>query len=220
MSKLFILLLIFNVGCASYQSGEYANIVSGTHPVDIPITGSLDETLSTDHYTVINFNFGNDTKEWLRVKKVRLDLKNEQLNKKVNIVVGNDLSTWAESIKHKVDVDQWNKSVIWGSIALVGVAVAVKGGSTGNTDMATAGVGIYSGGLGVLAVNGIIDGLEEMDRAKLFPRTHIYQPFSVPAGLYTKRWVLLKIDRRDIPSEVYFDVEYLDGKKAKYKVSI
>lgn len=215
---LLLIMLLVNFGCASYQSGSYADIVSGDHPSDAPITGKLDSTLTTKHYAVINFSFGNDSKQWLRIKKVRLDFNNKELNNKANIVVGQDIVTWAEAIRHKVEIDQWNKEVIWGSIALVGAVTASA--SSSNTSLMYAGASTYALASGILVANSVIDKVNDLERAKLFPRTHLYQSFSVPAGLYTNRWVLLQINRGDIPSEVYFDVEYLDGKKAKYKVKI
>lgn len=220
MKYLLLSLLLLNIGCASYQSGGYANVISGDHPSNIPISGKLDSTLTTKHYAVINFTFGNSSKEWLRVKKVRLDFNNEKLNKKANIVVGQDIVTWAESIRHKVAIDQWNKEIIWGSIALAGAVSAAASGSSSNSGLLYAGAGTYALTSGVLVANSIVDKVDDLERAKLFPRTHLYQSFSVPAGLYTNRWILLQIDKGDIPTEVYFDVEYLDGKKAKYKIKI
>lgn len=222
MNRLLLsLMLLINFGCASYQSGNYADVVSGSHPSNSPITGRLDSMLTTKHYAVINFSFGNESKEWLRIKKVRLDFNNEDLNKRANIVVGQDIATWAEAIRHKVAIDQWNEQIIWGSIALAGAVTAAASGSrSDNSSLAYAGVGTYALASGVLVANSIIDTINDLERAKLFPRTHLYQSFSVPAGLYTNRWILLEINQADIPTEIYFNVEYLDGKKAKYKIKI
>lgn len=221
MNRLLLLIIVLvHFGCASYQAGNYAEIISGNHPSDVPITGKLDSTLTTKHYAVINFSFGNGSREWLRIKKVRLDFKNKELNKKVNIVFGQDIITWAEAIRHKVAIDQWNKEVIWGSIALAGAVTAAASGSSSDSNLLYAGAGTYTLASGVLVANGIIDKINDLERAKLFPKTHLYQPFSVPAGLFTNRWVLLQVDRDDIPSEIYFDVEYLNGEKVKYRVRI
>ena len=57
MKNLLLLLLLFNFGCASYQPGYNANIISGDQPANVPITGELDRKLTTDHYAVINFSF-------------------------------------------------------------------------------------------------------------------------------------------------------------------
>jgi len=217
MNYALLIILIISSGCASYQSGNYADIVSGTHPSSTPITGNLDSALTTEHFALINFSFGNMTKEWLRVKKVRLDFRDENLNKKVNVVVGQDLVTWAEAINYKRAIDQWNKQIILGTIALAGNIVA---NIDKNSPLGHVGATTDAFASGMLAGNIIVDTINDLERAKLFPQTHLYQPFSVPAGLYTNRWILLQIKKEDIPSHVYFDVEYLDGKKAKYSIRI
>jgi len=217
MKVILILASLLNFGCASYQAGRYAEVVSGEHPNNTPITGKLDRTLSTDHYAVIHFNFGNNSDQWLRVKKVRLDFQDKKLNKVINLVIGKDISTWAESISHKIAIDQWNRDIIIGSIAIAG---AVVGGNSGSSDLAKAGAAVYSGAYGVLVANQMIDQMNNLGRSNLFPRTHLYQSFSVPAGLFTKRWVLLQINRKEVPDHIYFNVEYLDGSKAKYKVKL
>ena len=220
MHKIFLFFLILTTGCASYQPGKYAYIISGDHPLDTPITAKLDKTLTTDHYALIYFNFGNATDHWLRVKKIRLDFNQEEANKKINIVVGKDLSTWAESIKHKVAVDSWNRDILLGPLALIGTISLAASTNSSNPALLYAGVGSLAVFSGISIANDFIDMMDDLGRAKLFPKTHLYTPFSVPAGLYTKRWILLQVKKQSIPDEVFFNVEYLDGKKAKYKIKI
>ncbi len=177
---LLFLSFLLSFGCASYQSGQYAEIISGEHPLNTPITGKLESALTTDHYAVVSFIFGNESSDWLRIKKVRLNFNDKELNESINIIVGQDIATWSESIKYKVAIDQWNKEIIWGSIALAGAATAIA--SSSESALFYVGTGTYALSSGVLVVNEVLDKMEKLERGKLFPRTHLYKPFSVPAA--------------------------------------
>lgn len=220
MKVILFSLMVFNLGCASYQAGNYAEVVSGEHPEKAPISGLKDETLSTRNYVMVNFTFGNESDEWLRVKKVRLNFDDQEMNKNINIVVGEDIFTWAESIQHKVEVDQWNRDILLGSFAFVAVAASAAGSGSNSPELQVAGLGLYGASAGIIAANGIIDKVNELERAKLFPRTHLYSSFSVPAGLHSQRWILLQVKDAIVPDHVNFDIEYLDGKRANYRIKI
>jgi hypothetical protein len=115
------------------------------------------------------------------VKKARLGFKNTKLNKRIKVVVGQDIITWAEAIGHKVAVDNWNKEIALGSVAVLGAAAAA-GVSRSNKTAVAAGLGRYVAATGVLATNAIVDKVNNLEKAKLFLKTHLYQPFSVPPG--------------------------------------
>lgn len=216
----YLILLSLLFSCASYQPGKYADIVSGDHPADTPITAEVDKQLTTENYTFINFSFGNLGDDWRRVKSVRIDFNNKDLNKKASLIVGDDLQTWSSAIQHKLAIDRYNRDVFWGSIALVGATAAIASGRSGNSSGMAAGSLAYTTSLGIMGANSFIDQISDLERASLFPATHLYQPFSIPAGLYSNRWVLLQIKKEDMPRIIYFNVEYLDGKKAYYQIDL
>ena len=206
------------MGCASYQPGSEVKISKGEHPRNVPISAYVDNDMSTDEFTVLQFVWGNKNKDWVRIKNVRLDLDNKELKKSINILVGEDLRTWADSLSHKLKVDNFNRQMFMNSLALIGTATMVAGGAKGNQDMAVGGAALTSAVIGIDAINKVMDEINHIERAALIPYTHLYNPFSVPPGLYTKKWIVLEAYEDEIPEKLYFDVEYLDGRKVRYNV--
>jgi hypothetical protein len=217
---LLMIVILFNAGCASYQSGKFASFIKGNHPPHTPITVEVDELLSDNNYTVINFNFGNKSDQWLRVKSVRLNYKNVTEDKKINVVVGKDISTWYDAIKHKIAVDQWNESVAIGTLAVIGGVTSGIGAYKGNNSLTNLGAATYVGAVGISGFNTYADGLDDVNRAKILPKSHLYTPFSVPLGLYAKKWILLQVKRKHMPRKLYFDVVYISGEKVEYAAQI
>jgi hypothetical protein len=215
LSLLFALTLS---SCASYQSGNAVMHISGDHPENTPLTGYIDETYSSASYTLLQFQFGNETTEWKRIKNIKLDMLTPN-GKKAQVVLGQDLNDWADAIAHKVAVDQHNRAVVLGSIAAAGAVLAVSGPKT-NSRQTKAGLALMSGTIAVQNIGDYVSRLDDLQRAQIIPRGHLYSPISIPAGLVVKRWIVLKIERGDIPNKIHFEVTYSDNKKAKYELSL
>ena len=220
--KILILVILSSLifSCASYQSGSYADIVSGEHPDDTPITGYIDKTYTTNYYTLLQFTFGNGSPDWKRVKTVSLDFGSEELNKKVKVTLGKDLEFWAESIKHKITVDQFNTQVFLGSIAAAGTMVAISGTQNGSSSNLKAGALTYTTSLSIDAANDFSNIKDNVERANILPSGHLYKPFAIPAGLITKRWLLLEIEEEKMPHEIYISVTWKNEKQARYKIQV
>lgn len=223
MTKLFIFILIsisiLFTGCASYLEGNDVMHIAGEHPENTPLTGYIDQTYSTKHYTLLQFQFGNDSHVWKRIKNVKLDMKTPK-GKKAQVVLGQDLVDWSDAIAHKVAVDNYNKSIVLGSIASIGALSAIHGSSKGNSSLSKAGISLLSGTVAVQGVDQLITNLDNIQRAKILPKGHLLSPISIPAGLVVKRWILLKIDRDDVPETINFEITYENNKKALYELKI
>jgi hypothetical protein len=218
LSILILSSLFFS--CASYQEGNDAFIVKGEHPSDTPITGYIDKPYSTTYYTLLQFTFGNNSPDWKRIKSVNLDFDNNVLNKKIKVTLGDDLGYWADSIKHKLAVDNFNTQVVLGSIAAAGAATAISGANSGNSSTVNTGSLAYATSMAVAGVNDFSSSKKSLSRAKLLPVGHLYKPFSIPAGLVTKRWLLLEVVNEEMPKIVYLDVVYNNDEKVRYKIQV
>ena len=192
----YLILLSLLFSCASYQPGKYADIVSGDHPADTPITAEVDKQLTTDNYTFINFSFGNLGDDWRRVKSVRIDFNNKDLNKKASLIVGDDLQTWSSAIQHKLAIDRYNRDVFWGSIALVGATAAIASGSSGNSSGMAAGSLAYTTSLGIMGANSFIDQISDLERASLFQQHIFINPFQYRQGFILTDGYYCKLKKR------------------------
>jgi hypothetical protein len=212
-----ILSIIFLTGCASYQEGNSAYVIKGNHPKNTPITAYIDYDFSTEYYTLLQFSFGNYNPDWQRIERATLDFNNKDLNKKAKFVIGADLTAWAESIKHKRAVDQHNRAVLLGSLAIAGAAVTATGK---NSSTQLTGAAIYASSLGAMGFNTFMDSKSDLNRSKLVPPGHLYQSFAIPAGLVTKKWDLLEMKQENIPNDIYLNVTYKNKDQVRYKMRI
>ena len=194
MKMALVVVTLFSLmGCASYQGGESSNVEKGENKRGYKVSASIDNQISSSNYRLVNIYHGNKSNDWVRLKRIKVVNINDGDEKTAEIVSGRDLVNWAESAKYMKKVDDWNRDILLGSIALAG-AVA---GSSSSTDLSNAGLGLYMASSSALVANGIMDGLTDIERAKLYPNTHIYSPFSVPAQMYLKRWLLIKADPKN-----------------------
>ncbi|MCO4793277.1 MAG: hypothetical protein KC493_06185 [Bacteriovoracaceae bacterium] len=213
-----LLLLLILTSCASYQAGEFAVHETGNHPNNVPIKAKVDSVYTNSPFVFVNFTFGNKNVDWVRVKSIKISQTPEL--SKANIVMGDDLSSWAESMKHKIAIDNHNRQVFIGSVTTALAAAAVVGASKGNVNLAYGSLGAMTAVTGIDEVSKVIAKANDAERSRMIPDDHLLAPFSIPPGLVTKRWILLQSKTGKFPSKIGFEVEYIDGKSANYSVII
>ncbi len=216
---LVYLLSLFLISCASYNPGSYATIEGGEHPKLTPINAEITSQLSFEPFTYVNFSFGNKNDDsWTRIKRIKVT--NISDIPEARLMVGPDLTFWAEGIQRKQSIDAHNRNMAYG--AVMG-ALAVGAGissAKGNRNLT---VGLASGALltGTIAdVNNLIDKIDSLEISELVPPTHLYSPFSIPPGLFLSRWAVFQLPKGKKLNFLEFEVTYLSGKKARYKVNL
>ncbi|MFZ4715556.1 MAG: hypothetical protein ACOYL6_17665 [Bacteriovoracaceae bacterium] len=212
MKNRFGLLLSFLLtACASYHNEHTAIMKDGSRIDKLKVSSAADEKLSSEYFQLLNFTFANDQDDWIRIKRVIIS--NQTISEDINLVVGDDLVSWANSAKAKLEVDEYNKQMWLGGVtAALMVAGAAAGAKAGNP--------IYLapafGALGVMVANDYFSKVSELERSKLLPPDHLYSPFSVAPGLFTKKWILLQGKGKPFPCELPIEVEFVDGKKTNF----
>lgn len=216
---LLMVQLIWLGSCASYNPGKYADVLKGEHPGGTPINADVNSDFSPNPFVYVNITFGNkSTERWTRIKKIRFT--NIGGIEGARLIVGPDLFYWSEGVRRKVAIDNHNSQVFWGSMAGIMAAGAAVSSSKGNFGLAK---GLAGGALftaGVMDINAIADQATSLEMSALVPPTHIYRPFSVPPGLYISRWAVFEVPQNKEIEFLEFEVEYLSGKTAHYKVQI
>lgn len=212
MKKYLVLLGGFLLSsCASYVSTYPAKISSGAKPESFEVASNVDGKLSSKNFVLINFSFKNNRDEWVRVKRVSIDSK--RLSKELYVVVGDDLASWARSAQSKLEIDEYNKQLwlagISSSLLVAGIVANNGKGKIENLVPGTA-------GFGVVVANDIFAKTSQLERAKLVPPDHIYNPFSVAPGLFSKKWILLQGKENPWPCEIPLEVEFENGTVVEY----
>lgn len=215
---IFSFVLLTLVSCASYNPGNYADVMKGDHPKSTPINADIVDTYSYKPFSHINFTFGNKGTKWRRVKKITVT--NIAGSEEARIIVGSDLVSWAKGTSRRAKIDAHNTQMVLGAVAgafAIGAGAAYNGGNNG-----------LAGGLAVSALtvatisdfNNLMDGIDGLELAKLVPPEHLYTPFAIPPGLYISKWLVVQMPVGKLLTYLDFDVEYLSGEKVSYRVKL
>ena len=106
-----------------------------------------------------------------------------------------------------------------GLLALSVVAMNT-GMNSGNNSLAAAGVVTFAGTTGWIVGEVINRSQEYASKSIKVPDSHIYQPFSVPAKMYLRRWVLLNKPAGCMLQKLALSIETVDGGKDIYEISL
>jgi hypothetical protein len=187
------LLFLCVTGCASIESAHPARPISPDgRPSQTRETASglvvsgeeLDE-LSSTHFGVLAFTFVNPTNDWVRIDNVALDFGSKPRNDSIVLPFGEEIASWELATSQRNAVHRANTTTLLSALMIGGAVTAAAGGrSTGGR----------IGGLVALGAAGGLwaQALADKTSAVTFPPAHLFAtPFSVPPGLFSKKWVLL-----------------------------
>jgi hypothetical protein len=215
-----LILLLSFVSCASYQNGRTAKqTVDGKvqeAKEDIKVTAHYNREFSTRHFSYVQVEFGNKADEWKDITKVVLNVEDDA----VKIILGQRLDDWARSIKNKVAVDRQNLQMALGIIAVGSAVAASSSAHSGNYSNTVAYTTVMAGAAVASDVNSLTNSISDLERARIFPKSHLYSPFSLPPGLVNKRWILIQHDKNVRVDNLSFDIFFKDGKKRTYTVGL
>lgn len=205
--------------CASYLPTDSTNVkeVNG-----LEVATKVDEGLSTDKFTLVNFYFGNNTDEWVRMKGVRV--LNYGDDQSYSIIKGQDLITWSKSIQYKKAIDDYNTQLWLDSIMVAAtvstIAINARARTSGNRTRPKIGV-LALGGLATAnAIRSYENELRKIQGTNFVPDDYASSSFSIPPGLVTKQWLLLMVDKKDYPCRMQVELETIDGKKVQTDINI
>ena len=215
---LCLVLALSAVSCASYQPGYLGTSVStGDEKQEVKpslvVSGEKSSVYSTDYFAFYSLTFTNPTSEWKRIKSATLSFSPDIDNREGVILSGEDLGTWCSAIELKTEIDNYNRELFLGTAALAASAVSVKGGSKLSMNVSLAGAS-------VLVLNEVITKKSDLERSELFPANHLYRTFSVPPGLFVRKWAVVRLDRKDQPKEIYVNLTFTDTTTARYKINV
>jgi hypothetical protein len=185
-------------GCATIQNSQYASFKDGDGHVHsfeeqtikgLSVSYERDNDLSDENFDVVQFTFENQSKEWIRLKDVSLDMGSPEENKQVFVPNGNDLKAWAEAAQQRKAIEDHNEQVFLAAIA--GTAV-IAGATSHNASGQIAGLGVAGAALSIDAIQQTHRELKDLNYAPQFPDTHLLSgEIAIPPGLFQKRWIVL-----------------------------
>ena len=185
-------------GCASVPNSEPAVPIDAqgnpapatTMGSGLRVSGEELRELASAYFGVLEVTFENPTPEWVRVDGVTLDFGSAAKNSAIVIPAGKDLETFVASTEQRNAVRHINRQTAFALTALGGALVAGLSSKPG-TSIAGDTVAVTS--LSALAVDSHAETLETTEHVARLPANHLLAgAFTVPPGLFVKRWVVLQ----------------------------
>lgn len=224
---IYVLVTLMMVSCASVHSGRYGVAVredgsmakSGKTPTEggLVISGDLDKALSNDFYKFMVFTFENKRGSIVKVRDVTPIFGENSHNDNIRITSGEELKVWYDAQMAEKERKEKNRSTLMGAAAVAGGLLAVFTDDTWQD----IGIGLLAGGAASMTVDELYKDKRNIERGKVFPESHLMSgEFSIPAGLYERKWIVFNMDRADsYPSQVELEYE-VDGREERVVVPL
>ncbi|HXH31532.1 MAG TPA: hypothetical protein VNJ01_12010 [Bacteriovoracaceae bacterium] len=203
---LLLVLLCVLASCASTMPGNDAESTSRS----ISASVSINQDLSEDNFKMFQVSIKNNTNKWIEIDSATFETLPVS---EVDVLVGEKMSSWFEAKNLEKRVSDYNTSLVLGSVALAGAAVAVGSGHP-----QTSAVGAIALG-GAVTASAARDLMESKNRAQfqsLFPATHIFHPFTIPPHKVVQRWILVEFKSDSEGKKC--EIELTDGDKNQHSL--
>jgi hypothetical protein len=179
-------------GCATVANTHTARPISadGATPVHrnasgLSVSGEELEEVSSPHFGVIAVTFENPTSDWIQIDDVELDFGSETKNKNIFIPWGEQITSWELATSQRLAIRRVNTENALGLLAIGG---AMAAGLGRRSAVGAVGGLVALGSMGALWGQAMNNNLT----AATLPPAHLFAtPFSVPPGLFAKKWVLV-----------------------------
>jgi hypothetical protein len=197
MGHWFCLLAACASACATIHDGSYAQpldasgktVKSNPTASGLVISGSEIADLASPHFGAVQITFENATGSWVHIRTIALGFGGAAKTASVFVPWGEELASWQRAIAIRNDIHRVNTSTTLAAFAIIGATVE---GLSKNQATAAVGGLLAAGTLGTAVGRGLVENANAAQVAPMFPETHLLTlPFSVPPGLFAKRWIVL-----------------------------
>jgi len=168
----FFALATLTSSCASTHPGQMGKTIAGDDHGEMQVSGKKEEDYSDDYYSFITFTIENKSDEILRIKSAEIEF-DAQAAPTANILVGDDLLSWAKAEQEQLDKAKENKRI--GQLALIlGGAILGGIGHANHSDVTSAiGAGALLGGAAWAVSDSIDTGKANAQNPQRVPSEHI-----------------------------------------------
>lgn len=184
---LMLVTLMSLVSCASTHPGNMGEELHNQKKEDFIVSAEVVSEFSDPTLSFINITMENKSDKWMRIKSADFSC-GEECNKKVNIIVGEDLVVWAKSKKEQIAINNYNSDLLRGALAASGLILAAV---AEDESLKTAGVVVAAGAAGGSVVSSLSRDKKKLENPNWVPEEHVYMPTSVPTSLFTRKWILV-----------------------------
>lgn len=187
MKFLLLAVLLTVVSCASTHPGRVGEELHNQKKDEFIVSAEVVPEFSDPTLSFVSITMENKSDKWMRIKTAEFSC-GEECNKKVNIIVGEDLVVWAKSKKEQIAINNYNSDLLRGAFAASGLILAAV---AENDSLKTAGVVVAGGAAAGSVVSSLSKDKKRVENPNWVPEEHIYMPASVPTSLFTRKWILV-----------------------------
>jgi hypothetical protein len=209
-------------GCATVHPGTEASAMQANPRIPLHVSAETSEEQAGKGYVLVNLTFENTGDRWVKIAESEVKIS-PQYASKVSVVVGKDLEDWSAAIKATSDLERQRRGILQGTLLAAGAVLALSTSSRSGTGMAAAndlGVATVIGTSAYAAFQGLNENKRKHETPQWIPDTHLYQPFSLPAKLFVRKWVLLNKPASEIVNKLVFEVKTVEGESETYEVTL
>lgn len=218
MKNLFLVPVLFCFGCATTHPGTGARSLTPGGD-SLKISADPVKEYSDKSNIFLDFTIENTGHRWIKVDQVMIEFPNES-GVVHNIIVGDDLKTWAESYANKRRQSEHNADLGAAALVLGGLSVALIGVGTGDRDLAKTGLAASAGGSLWKASRDAQGSRERAIRSTLVPDSYLLAPITIPSQGHLRRWVLVNIPDGLIAKRALLTLKTVEGETLRYEVPI
>lgn len=204
--------------CATTHPGNMGHSLNNTN-LPLQISALKVEQKENETFELIDITIENTSDIWLKINSVRLVIDDPSKNK-ISVVMGRDLKDWALAMEAAIKRDAYNKNIAMTGLAAVGAVATAYGLSDGNNQVAALGAATLVGAGVWAATDKTKSNYKIATTSQTVPDNHLYQSFSVPAKMFTRKWILLNKPINTTISSIVLNIETVEGIKDTYEISL
>jgi hypothetical protein len=209
------------ISCASVHPGNLGVPVpgaSGGGP-SLSVSAQLVDELSDVHYAFVSVTIENKSDTIIRVHdgQVSLDAAGAKVP---NVLVGRDLLAWIEGAKAREKLQKENSRTLNQFLVLGGLATSLVGVGTNNTTVGAVGSGALAAGSIRSFADSERDHRSQAEVAERFPGTHLSASYSIPAGLFLRKWIVFAKSSGETPRGLFIHLTLEDRSEEKHAVAL
>ncbi len=217
--QLLLLLGVISLSaCATTHPGNMGHSLSNTN-IPLQISALKVEQKENEAFELVDITIENTSDRWLKINSVRVVIEDPSKNK-VSVVMGRDLKDWALAMEARLKQESYNKNIAMTGLAAVGAVATAYGLSDGNNQVAALGAATLLGAGAWAATDKTKSNYKIATTSQTVPDNHLYQSFSVPAKMFTRKWVLLNKPANTTISSIVLNIETVEGEKDIYEIGL
>lgn len=215
---------IFLISCATTHPGIRSKKISSTPNLDLEISADWNADYSDDSNMFLDLTIENKSTSWIHVDQVDVEFPNGE-NVVHNIIVGNDLTAWAESYAIRKKREEHNAQlgiaglILAGTVLMVAAVAGSSDGSINKTALA-AGAASYAAGATASVSKSINDSRNAAQRGRVVPDTHFLAPMTIPSNGFAQRWMIVNLPQKKVALFMKVRIHTAEGDEGVYEIPL